>query len=162
MTWTYSGNPADSALDAIRFLIGDTDTTDQLVTNEEIAWMNLDVTGSASSTDALYQVSARLCRAIASRFARDADKSIGDLKVSLSQRADGYRQQARTMDEIASRESDVPVPYAGGITISDKDIDEENSDLARGWFAAGQFGNYRDGGRTTDQRGVAYFGSGAD
>jgi len=39
MTWTYSGNPANSSSDAVRFLIGDTDTTDQLISNEEIAYL---------------------------------------------------------------------------------------------------------------------------
>jgi hypothetical protein len=31
MAWSYSGNPGASNLDLIRFLIQDTDTTDQLV-----------------------------------------------------------------------------------------------------------------------------------
>jgi len=56
----------------------------------------------------------------------------------------------------------VPIPYAGGITISDKEVDEQNSDLFRSWFSAGQFENVRDGARTNTIRGVQYFGAGAD
>lgn len=162
MTWTYSGNPANSARDAIRFLIGDTNSGDQLLLDAEIAWLNEQVTGSATATTGLYDVAERACLMIASKLAREADKAIGDLKVSMSQRASAYREQAREMRVLAARSGSVPVPYAGGISISDKDIDDENSDLARGWFASGQFENVRDGGRTTDDRGVAYFGSGAD
>ena len=57
MTWTYSGDPATNARDAIRFLTGDTDTNDQLINDEEIAWTNNQVTGSDTATTALYEVS---------------------------------------------------------------------------------------------------------
>ena len=30
MAWSYSGDPDSSALDSVRFLVGDTDTNDQL------------------------------------------------------------------------------------------------------------------------------------
>ena len=39
MTWSYSGNPGASDLDHIRFLIQDTDTTDQLFSNEELTYL---------------------------------------------------------------------------------------------------------------------------
>lgn len=39
MTWTYSGNPGASSLDHIRFLIQDTDTADQLFSNEELTYL---------------------------------------------------------------------------------------------------------------------------
>ena len=38
MTWNYSGDPSLSSRDAVRFLIGDTDPNDPLVTDEEIAY----------------------------------------------------------------------------------------------------------------------------
>jgi len=162
MAWTYSGDPDNSARDAIRFLTGDTDTTDQLLSDEEIAWTNKEATGSATSTDALYDAAYRCCLTIASKLAREADKTIGDLSVKMSQRAAAYREQAVVLQGLASREGGTPVPYAGGITISDKDIDQENSDIYRGWFASGQFENVRDGGQSNDIRGIEYFGPGAD
>lgn len=39
MTWTYSGNPGASDLDEVRFLIQDTNTNDQLLSNEEINYL---------------------------------------------------------------------------------------------------------------------------
>jgi len=162
MTWTYGGDPSDNARDAIRFLIGDTDTTDQLLTDEEIAWVNTEASGTSTGTTALYDAAYRCCLTVASKLAREADKQIGDLSVSMSQRAKAYREQAASLKELSGREGGVPIPYAGGITISDKDIDEQNSDLFRSWFSSGQFENVRDGGRSQTILGVQYFGPGAD
>lgn len=162
MSWTYGGDPAANARDAIRFLIGDTDTTDQLLSDEEIAWVNTEASGTSTGTTALYDAASRCCLTIASKLAREADKSIGDLSVSMSQRATAYREQASALKALSGREGGVPIPYAGGITISDKDIDEENSDIFRSWFSSGQFENVRDGGRSQTIRGVQYFGPGAD
>ena len=161
MTWSYTGNPGSSAKDAIRFLIGDTDTTDQLLSDEEIAWLNLEQTGSATSTDDLYYTAHYACHSIAAKLARLADKSIGGLSVSLSQKANAYLTQAKELFKHAQRTS-APLPYAGGITISDKEIDQENSDLYAGFFRSGQFQDTRDGGKTNTNQGVQYFGPGSD
>lgn len=40
MAWTYSGNPGASDLDLIRFLIQDTDSQDQLLSNEELLYLD--------------------------------------------------------------------------------------------------------------------------
>jgi len=162
VSWTYGGDPAANARDAIRFLIGDTDTDNQLLTDEEIAWVNTEASGTSTGTTALYDAAYRCCLTIASKLAREADKSIGDLSVSMSQRAGAYREQAAALKALSGREGGVPVPYAGGITISDKEIDQENSDIFRSWFVAGQFENVRDGGRTQTIQGLQYFGPGAD
>jgi hypothetical protein len=146
MTWTYSGDPATNARDSIRFLIGDTDTNDQLLNDEEIAWVNNQLTGSDTALTALYNAAYRCCLLIASKFSRLADQSVGDLKVSMSQKAKAYREQADSLLLLAGREGSVPTPYAGGITISDKEIDLDNSDLVRAGFYKGQFDDNRDGG----------------
>jgi|TARA_R100000655_G_scaffold1922_3_gene7232 hypothetical protein len=146
MAWSYSGDPDSSALDAIRFLIGDTDTNDQLLANEEITWTNSQVTGSTTSTDALYTVAYRCMVTIASKFSRLADQSIGDMKVDMSQKAEGARLQAKELKALAQSEGGTPTPYAGGITVTDKDIDRENSDLVQPSFSQGQFANTTDYG----------------
>lgn len=161
MTWTYSGDPASSARDAIRFLIGDTDTTDQLLSDEEIAWINLEQAGSSTSTSDLYYSAHYACHAIGAKLARQADKQIGDLSVKLSQKAAQYRLLANDLMAHANRQN-APIPYAGGISVSDKQIDLDNSDLDRTWFRSGQFQDVRDGGRTQTITGIQYFGPGAD
>ena len=143
MTFTYAGDPGASALASIRFLMGDTDTLDQLLSDEEINWVNLEVAGSAASTDAVYASAVRCLLAVASKFSRLADQSIGDYKVSLSQKAEAARAQAAVMSkELVAREGGTPVPYAGGISIDDKDIDRENPDRVDPAFAVRQFSNF--------------------
>jgi hypothetical protein len=146
MTWTYGGDPSVNARDAIRFLTGDTDTNDQLVNDEEIAWMNNQVTGSDTATTSLYEAAARVLLAMASKFTREADKQVGDLRISFSQKAASAREQASELRMLAAREGSVPTPYAGGISISDKDIDRGDSDIVEPYFQTGQFGNNRGGG----------------
>ena len=158
MTWTYGGDPSASALAAIRFLTGDTDTNDQLINDEEIAWTNNQVTGSDTATTALYEVSYRVMVAIASKFSRLADQSVGDLKVDMFQKATNAREQAALLKQQALREGNPPTPYAGGISVSDKEIDEENSDIVQPYFSRGQWTNSRGGANDV----IANFGAGAD
>lgn len=158
MTWSYSGDPSTSALNAIRFLTGDTDTNDQLINDEEIAWTNNQVTGSDTATTALYEVSYRVMIAIASKFSRLADQAVGDLKVDMFQKATNAREQAALLKQQALREGNTPTPYAGGISVSDKEIDEENSDIVQPYFSRGQWTNSRGGANDV----VADYGAGAN
>jgi len=152
MTWTYSGDPATNARDAIRFLSGDTDTNDQLINDEEIAWINNQLTGSDTATTALYNAAYRVCITIASKFSRLADQAVGDMRVDMSQKAKAYRDQADWLLQLAGRERSVPTPYAGGITLTDKEIDWDNTNLVRPGFYKGQFDDKRDGNASTDLR----------
>jgi hypothetical protein len=150
MAWTYGGDPAANARDAIRFLCGDTDTNDQLLNDAEIGWVNNQLTGSDTATTALYNAAYRCCLLVASKFSRLADQSVGDLKVSMSQKAKAYREQALQMLELAGREGSVPTPYAGGISIADKEVDWANTDVVKPGFYKGQFDDDRDGNTQQD------------
>ena len=158
MAWTYGGDPSANARDAIRFLIGDTDTNDQLLNDDEIAWLNSEVTGSTTATTGVYAAAYRACLTIASKFSREADKSVGDLSIHAQQKAKAYREQALELKTLVMREGGVPTPYAGGISISDKNSNQEDSDIYQAWFESGQFDNPRgDTGQV-----LADFGAGAD
>lgn len=119
MTWTYSGDPSSTNRDAVRFLIGDTDNTAQLLTDEEIAFL---LTQEGSSTSA----AARACRSLAARFAYLIDQSVGDLSISYSQRYKQFSELAAQLESTAG--SRVGIPYAGGISQSDKDSRESDTD----------------------------------
>jgi len=77
-------------------------------------------------------------------------------------KAKGYLAQAEEFKSLAQVTNYVPIPYAGGITISDKEIDQDNPDIFAGWFASGQFQNIADGGQRQTQTGIEFFGAGAD
>jgi hypothetical protein len=99
MTWTYSGNPAASALDQVRFITGDTDSTDQLLSNEEIAWL-------ISSRLTAQNAAPYAAEAIAASLARESDssKSVGDLSLSrsLSARAAKFYSLADRLHAMAT------------------------------------------------------------
>lgn len=131
MSWNYSGNPASSNLDAVRFLIGDVDTTDQQLANEEINYL------LAQAGNNVYKAAANGALSIASKYARLVDKSVGDLSLSYSQRKDAYEAMAARLTKQASSRS--AVPYAGGISVSDKEIDKTDADAVQPAFVRGQF-----------------------
>ena len=119
MTWTYSGDPASSDRDEVRFLVGDTDTNDQLVTDEEIAY-------AVANEGNNYLAAAEICRAIAAKFAKLVDKSVGDLRIAYNQRQQAYKDLMKMLTTRGNRSA--ATPYAGGISISDKDTVEDNTD----------------------------------
>jgi len=128
MTWTYVAPTTDR--DKVRFLSGDNDTTDQLVTDEEIAYILTVRTN-------LHLAAADACEAIAAKWARKADTSNGALSVSASQRAAAYHVQAQ---ELRARANGLGAPtwFAGGQTVSGKDTLTNDSDAVQPAFRVGQ------------------------
>lgn len=90
MAWTYGGDPSANSRDKVRFLIGDTDTTNQLLQDAEITFL------LAQWNDDAYVAASHACDALAAKFAAKSDysKSVGDLSISTQygQQADRYRQ----------------------------------------------------------------------
>lgn len=135
MTWTYSGDPSASSLDEVRFLIGDTDSTDPLISNEEIAY------ALAQEANALL-AAARICRAISATYARKADKSVGDLHISFKQSYDNYLALASELESRGNMSS--AMPYAGGISVSDKNSVDADTDRVRPSIRKGMHDNPSD------------------
>lgn len=144
MSFTYSGDPANSALDAVRFLIQDTNEDDILLQDEEIGFL-------LTTVDmAIYQAAHDCCYVIASKFARLADtsKSVGDmsLSVTFSNRASEYRMLAERFLELGSRR-EPPIPrFANGAMVSTAKRDtgiEPTTDFVIGQHdnAASRYGN---------------------
>lgn len=101
MAWSYSGNPAASAKDKVRFLCGDTDTTNQQITDEEIAFLLTEWNSDA------YMAAAFACEAIAGKYQSKADmsKSVGDLSISTQYAgtARGFMERAAGLRVSAMR-----------------------------------------------------------
>ena len=121
MSWTYSGNPANSNTDAVRFLIGDTDCDDKLMLDEEIAHLlatHVDVGMSAS----------KACERIAAKFARKFDTKAGQVSKSLSVVMDHYLTLAK---RLAQESNKLVSFYVGGISKDEKTSDRSDTDLPR-------------------------------
>lgn len=101
MTWSYSGDPANSANDKVRFLCGDTDTTNQQVSNEEIAFLLSEWNSNA------YLSAAFACDAISGKYSAKADlsRSVGDLSISSQYGASArtFMERAASLRALASR-----------------------------------------------------------
>jgi hypothetical protein len=123
MSWTYSGNPGYSAKDQVRFLIGDTIQSDPILQDGEVDWL------LSQYNNVPINAAIRACEAIISKFSRLADESVGQVKISFSQRCEGYRKtQVMLRNRLATEGA---IPYAGGISISDKQAQVQNTDRVK-------------------------------
>jgi len=127
LTWTYSAVPACCPKDAVRFWIGDTDPDDPLVTDEEIVFA-LQSEGSNTKLAA-----AEILMALAAKFSRAVDTKLGDYSVSLSKKADAFAARAKQFKSEGQLSS--ALPYAGGISVSDKVMQMEDTDRVRPYFS---------------------------
>ena len=132
MTWTYSGNPADSDRDKVRFLVFDTDTNEQLLSNEEIAWL-------LSEQPNVYLAAANAAEVIAAKFAKDITRSAVGLSATVGNRAQFYLNLANKLrDQVGTTNNRAEV-FAGGLSISGKDALDSDTDAVQPTFKSGLF-----------------------
>jgi hypothetical protein len=111
MSFDYSGDPADSAKDQVRFLVQDTDSDRELLQDEEIEWL-LEVTPN------VHAAAAEAALAIALRFAALPDRRVGGMSISYAQNTQHFQELATLLRRKANRLS-LGKPYAGGVTVND-------------------------------------------
>jgi hypothetical protein len=118
MVWSYAA-PGISDKDTVRFFVQDTLEDEQLVQDEEIEWV---LTQFAD----VRQAAAQVAETIARLFARQANTKTPELSVDFAERAKQYRALAYQLRQESAALG--AIPYAGGISVSDKAIDDENTD----------------------------------
>lgn len=118
MSWNYNGDPSASDKDTVRFDIGDTECDDQLLQDEEIEY-------ALTQEGSVLAASARCCEAIARKFARQADFTLGPQAIRASQRSQAYYKMAQDLRNKANILSQGNGLYVGGIDPADeaKDVD---------------------------------------
>lgn len=94
MTASYSGDPATSELDAIRYLIGDTSVSDALVSDEEIQY-SLDKFLPLYGTEEW--VAASILDTLAARYAREASFAADGVNVTLAGLQEQFSAQAEKL-----------------------------------------------------------------
>jgi len=97
MSWSYSGNPADSDRDAVRFYIGDIDPNLQLLQDEDIDFLLkkwLPVYGSD------LMVAAGAAEMVANHFAREVSVSADGVSVSSSELQQKYNDLASNLRDM--------------------------------------------------------------
>jgi hypothetical protein len=116
-TGTYSGDPSSSSKDMLRFIIGDT------VSPFILGDLEIDALIAANSMNLAASIAART---IGAYYARVADQQVGSVKITYAKTADHFFQLSETLASDTSQS--LPYPYAGGISITDKDSAEEDTD----------------------------------
>jgi len=86
MTWTYSGNPGASGLDEVRFLIQDTDSSDQFLSNEEITYL-------IDSYEDPYSAAVAAVVSLIGKASRAVEESKKVADLSLTRKAGARLQQ---------------------------------------------------------------------
>jgi len=137
MPWTYNVNLTTSK-DKVRLLIGDVIFVDQQLSDEEITAVVAMVGGSVQLA------STRCCRILAARYARYADKWVGDLKILASQKSKAYLALAEELEDggttlTGSRTHQTP--FAGGISVAQKEAKVADTDFPPTTFSKGMMDN---------------------
>lgn len=133
MTWSYSGDPGASPLDELRFILGDTDTTDQQLSDEEVLFLLREHGGSVATA------AVAACRRLIAKYTRCIDQKTGDIDLKFSSRLAQYNDLFSHL-----RAGIVPTPYAGGISVSDIETVREDTDRQGPIFALGMLDNPAD------------------
>lgn len=142
MTWTYTlGTIATVEKDQIRLEVGDTDTNRQLLQDEEIA-QAIPVEGN------FWLATARCAEMISRLMLSKVDVKLGRaMQVTYTLAAQQYKEMAK---ELRKKALGTRAPWVGGMSVSDKETYEEDTDLIQPAFARSMLSNPRTGGYTSD------------
>jgi hypothetical protein len=142
MAWTYDETNLDTTtaagrLNVVRLLIGDTDTNDQLIKNEEITF------ALAQANDNVYFAGSWSARTISAQFARRVTtKMDGALSANYSDLAKQYKALSADLREQGQKYSMNSTSLrAGGISNTAIDAAQALTDRPSASFSKGQFDN---------------------
>lgn len=141
MAWSYDASDLDTTtasgrLNTVRLLLGDTDTLDQQVQNEEITF------ALSQTNDNVYFAAAWLARTVASQYARKVNVQLdGSLSADYSDLAKQYTSLAETLEYQGKKTGAIIGVVAGGLTKSDINAVRTNTDRIEGSFRRDRFRN---------------------
>jgi hypothetical protein len=120
---------------AVRFLVGDTDSTDVQAKDEEIAF------ALSQCSDNIHHAAAYVCRTIAAQYSRRVDTDLdGALSASYSDLHAHYIALADTLEAEAKKQSGLGVK-AGGISEAAITVVRQDTDRVTPAFRRDRFRN---------------------
>lgn len=134
----YTGNPTTDTSDQIRLLIGDTSTGDAVFADAEIDFFNAQRPNIYLSAQMALESILGTTRA--SKLETVILKQVGDFREERAAVTDAFtlRDKIKALRMQGVRKAK---PYAGGISKSDKDSNQDDSDRERPAFRVGMFDN---------------------
>lgn len=126
---------ANGRRNSVRFLVGDTDSTDVQISDDEILF------ALAQNGDNIYAAGAFCCRALAAKYARRVDTELdGALSASYSDMHKHYIAMSENLDAEYRKSSGLGIK-AGGMTISSIDNVRSDDDRVSPSFRRDRFRN---------------------
>lgn len=125
MAFTWGGDPANSNLEAIRWLVDDT-------ASSNAKFQDAEINHAYSEEGSVYGAAAMLCEQLAAKYSLSGtNRSLGPLRVDLSEIASNYKGLAKL---YRKRAMDYATPYCGSISKADEEIYEDDSDVKQPIF----------------------------
>jgi glycerate-2-kinase len=141
MAWSYDPTDLDNTtasgrLNIVRLLVGDTDTVDQQVQNEEITF------GLSENNNNIYLSASWIARAISSKYSRLVTTSLdGALSADYSDLAKQYQTLADQLEYQGKTNGASVGILAGGITKTQVEGVRANTNRIEGSFRRDRFKN---------------------
>lgn len=132
MTWTYDSSDISTDLAKVRTEIGDTNSSDQGLSDEQIQYF-IDMSPSALSG-----ATFRAARALYAKWVRDVDRSNIGMSVQRSQK---LQHLMDLMKELKASRIAMAAPKIGGVSQSSKDSLTDDGDLVSPAIQRRQFDN---------------------
>ncbi len=121
---TYGADPANSELDEVRLLIGDTDCATACLLDSEILFLIAEAGSPAFGA----VLAAEACAAKAARL---YDVSTGAVRKALSQKFDHFKQLVKDLKARAEESGSGPAPVFTAMTHTQKDADRADADMVQ-------------------------------
>lgn len=133
MTWTYSSTSISTDLAKVRLRIGDTNTKDQLLTDEEINYY----LGQKANVD----LAAADCIefGIIPKLSRDVDRSNLGMSATRSQKVQHYMDLAKRLRAQSWTGAEVT---STAQSLADREANDADSDLLQPMFERDRDGNF--------------------
>jgi len=125
---SYGDSPASNPVDAVRLLVGDTKSPEQL-TDNELAYLLSEERGNT------LRAAARAAETLASKYANQAEERVvGPLRLANRNQSQTVRYQRLAKTLWARAFSRGVAPYAGGTSIADKTAKGTDADRVEPFF----------------------------
>lgn len=141
MAWSYdpsnlTTDTASGRLNTVRLLLGDTETLDQQVQDEEVLF------ALSQTNNNVYYAAAWLAKTVASQYARKVDVSLdGALSAKYSDLSKQYQALSEKLEYQGKKSGASVGVVAGGITKTSVNSVRENTDRIGGTFRRDRFRN---------------------
>ena len=128
MSFSYEPE-LDNNIYRVRFLLQDTSEADHELEDEEISYL-LITYGSVGNA------ALAAARSLFAKYSRQVSKAVGDLRISLSDKATNWK---KFMDQLETNALvfSPSAPYFGGQSLNEVDEDHEDVDLPPAQFEIG-------------------------